>query len=62
MTPLEIKKLQVELMRVQSAKSDMELRIMERQEEIQRLEDNIKIQLAKEEEIQSQLKAGQVAK
>jgi hypothetical protein len=55
MSPLDIKKLQVELKRVDAAKEEMEQRIMERMEEVQRLEDNIKIQQAKIEEIQAKL-------
>lgn len=51
MSPLELKKLQVELLRVSAAKGEMELRIDERMEEIQRLEEHIKIQSAKEVEL-----------
>lgn len=55
MSPLELKKIQVELKRVDAAKEEMELRVQERMEEIQRLEDNIKIQVAKIEELQAKL-------
>lgn len=55
MSPLELKKIQVELLRVQAAKGEMELRIQERMEEIQRLEDSIKISEAKELELQTKL-------
>lgn len=47
----EIKKLQVELHKVQGGRMDMELRIEERLEEIQRLKDHMVIQQAKEEEL-----------
>jgi hypothetical protein len=57
MSPLELKKLQVELLRVSAAKAEMELRIAERLEEIQRLEDNIKISEAKETELQEKITA-----
>lgn len=43
-------------MRVQIAKSEMELRIAERQEEVQRLQENIKIQAAAEERLLAELK------
>jgi hypothetical protein len=55
MSPLELKKIQVELLRVQAAKGEMELRVQERMEEIQRLEDSIKISEAKEQELQAKL-------
>ena len=44
MTPREIKKKQVELMKVQAAKAEMELKILDREDDINRLVDNIKIQ------------------
>lgn len=55
MSPLDIKKIQVEIKRVDAAKEDMELRVFEREEEIQRLQDNIKIQVAKLEELNAKL-------
>lgn len=53
---LDLKRKEVELMRVQIAKSEMELRIAERQEEVQRLQENIKIQAAAEERLLAELK------
>jgi hypothetical protein len=47
MNALELKKLQAELKRVDAAKEEMEVRVLERQEEIQRLQDNIKLQEAR---------------
>jgi len=55
MSPLELKKLQVELKWVDDAKEEMELRIHERLDEIKLLEDNIKIQVAKIEELKAKL-------
>lgn len=55
MSPLEIKKLKVELLRVSAAKGEMELRVEERMEEIKRLQDNIKIQEEKEKELLEKL-------
>lgn len=46
---LEQKKLKAELLRVQSAKAEMEYVIAQRLEEIQRLEDNIKKQESTEQ-------------
>lgn len=56
MTPLEMKKLQVDLSRVRTAREDMELRTMEFEEQIARLKLNIDIQLEKEIELQTKLK------
>lgn len=51
MTDLEFKKARSELLRVQSAKAEMEYIIAERMVEIRRLEDNIKKQEAAEQAI-----------
>lgn len=55
MTPLEKKKAQVELMRVTTARCDLEIRIEEMQLEIKRLEDYITVQVNKEEELKLKL-------
>lgn len=54
---LEKKKKVVELHRVQGARMDMELKIEERQEEIKRLQDNIKIQIQREKELEEEIKS-----
>lgn len=51
MMDIELKRLNVEFKRVNSAREEMEYKIMEFQEQIKRLEDNIAIQKAKEEEL-----------
>ena len=56
MTPLERKKKEVELMRVSASKEGMELTIMERIEEIERVRDNIKVQEKKMAELEEELK------
>lgn len=55
MTELEKKKLSVELLRVNAAKEELILRIMERMEEIDRIRDMIVVQEAKEVEIKQKL-------
>jgi predicted nucleic acid-binding Zn-ribbon protein len=55
MSPLEKKKLQVELSRVRTAREDCELRIMEFKEQIERLEASIHVQLEKEAELETKL-------
>ena len=52
---LELKKMQVELLRVSAAKGEMELRIHERMDEIARIEEHLKIQEAKEVELQAKI-------
>lgn len=53
---LEKKKTQVELMRVQTARMELEYKIEERKEEIRRMEEHIKIQIDKEVELNEKLK------
>lgn len=57
MTSLELKRIKVELLRVASARADLELRIEELQDNINRLQDNIAIQKAKEDELQAKINA-----
>lgn len=53
---LEMKKTQVELMRVTTARMELEYKIEERKEEIKRMEDHIQIQIDKEAELKQKLK------
>ena len=55
MTPLERKKLEVELLRVNAAKEEMLLKILEHEDQIERLQGFAKIQEAKELEIKAKL-------
>jgi len=55
MNPLELKKLQVEYKKVNAAREDLELRILEAEENIKRLEDHVKIQKAKEDELSEKI-------
>jgi septal ring factor EnvC (AmiA/AmiB activator) len=54
-TPLEIKKVKAELLRVQSAKADFEMRVEEHMENIGRLNAQMAISEAKEEELKKTL-------
>lgn len=56
MDPLELKKTEVELLRVSAAKAELEFRIMEREQDIQRMKDNIAISELKEVELQEKIK------
>jgi len=51
MNNYEFKKLQVEFKRVNAGREEQEMRIMELQEQIQRLEASIVISIAREEEL-----------
>lgn len=55
MTELEKKKKMLELGRVKLARQEMEFKIEEKQDEIKRLQDFIKIQLEKEQELEREL-------
>lgn len=56
MSPIEFKRLKVELARVISARMEQELRIDEHKENIERLEVSITIQEAKEAELNEKIK------
>jgi len=53
---LELKKTQVEYKRVNAAREELEYRILEAQDQIDRLKLNIEIQKAKEDELQAKIK------
>jgi hypothetical protein len=53
---LELKKIKVELLRVSAAKAELELRIEERMEEINRIKEHISISEAKEKELEEKIK------
>lgn len=53
---LELKKLKVELLRVSASKAELELRIEERLDEIERIKEHIKISEAKEQELKDKIK------
>lgn len=56
MTPLEKRKKEVELARVRTARMELELKIDERLDEIERLKQHIQIQIDKENELEKELK------
>ncbi len=59
MTPMELKKLQVEYKRVNAAREEQELRILELQEQIDRVQKSIDISKLKEEELTAKLNASE---
>ena len=57
MTPLELKRMKLELVKVAAARNEIEFRIEERLDEISRLQEHIKVQEAKEAELKSKIDA-----
>lgn len=58
MTILEQKRKEVELSRVKSARVEIEFRILEREDEVERLQEALKIQIDKEIELTQGVKNG----
>lgn len=56
MSELEKKRIQAELMKVKAARLDLELKIMESEDQIQRLQTHVKIQADREAELEQKLK------
>jgi hypothetical protein len=56
MSSLEKRKKELELARVKLARQELEMHILERQEDITRLEGHIEIQIKKEKELQELIK------
>ena len=55
MTLLDLKRMKLELLKVAAARAELEFRIDERMEEINRIKDHIKVQLDKETELQNKI-------
>ncbi len=56
MNPLELKRMKLELIKVSAARAELEFRVEERLDEIERVKANIKIQLDKETELAQKIK------
>lgn len=52
---LELRRKQLELMRVEMARKELEFKVEERMDEIKRIQDNIKLQLDKEAELKKEI-------
>jgi hypothetical protein len=57
LSPLELKKLKLELLKVQSAKFEMSVRVDEALEQIERLKEHMKVQEKHEKELEAKIKA-----
>lgn len=62
MTDLDLKRMKLELVKVAAARAELEFRIEERMDEIQRLKDNIQLQKAKELELADKIGAEEKVK
>lgn len=56
MSPIEVKRKELELIKVAAARHELEFKIMEREEEIERIKTSIEVQLKKEAELKEELK------
>lgn len=56
MNALDRKRMELDLVRVRAARAELEFKIFEREEDIKRMQDNVAIQIAKEQELEAQLK------
>lgn len=61
MNPLDLKRMKLDLLRVSTAKAELQFKIEERLEDIRRIEENIKISEAKEEELKSKIAEAEAA-
>lgn len=57
MSPLDLKKLKVELIQVEAARASLELRIEERLDEIQRIQETIIISENREQELKLKIES-----
>lgn len=53
---LENERKKVELIRVRAARAELEFKILERQEEIEKIKQNIQAQLKREAELEAEIK------
>lgn len=56
-TLLDVKRKEVELKKVEASRFELEIKIMEREEEIQRVKDHLKIQDQKIDDIKKEIEA-----
>jgi len=59
MSPYELKKIQVEYKRVNAAREEQELRILEMQDQIDKIQKSVDVSLAKEQELLARISEAQ---
>lgn len=57
MSELEYKRLKMELLKASAAKAELEYKVEERRRDIARIENHIKLQEEREEQLQAEIKA-----
>jgi C4-dicarboxylate-specific signal transduction histidine kinase len=55
MNALDLKRMKLEMIKVAAARAELEFRVEERLDEINRIKDHIKVQLDKEAELQAKI-------
>lgn len=61
MSALDIKRMKLELVKVAAARCELEFRVEERMDEINRIQEHIKVQLDKEAELQGKISEAEKA-
>jgi len=61
MSPLDLKRMKLELIKVAAARHELEFRVEERLDDINRLKEHIKVQQDKEAELQAKIDAESAA-
>lgn len=56
MTELEMKRKELELIKVAAARAELEFKILEKQDEVLRIKEHIQVQLARETQLKEELK------
>lgn len=56
MTELEMKRKELELIKVAAARAELEFKILEKQEEVLRIKEHIQVQLTRETQLKEELK------
>lgn len=56
MTELELKRKELELIKVAAARAELEFKILEKQDEVLRIKDHIQAQLKREAELKDEIK------
>lgn len=61
MSQLDLKRMKLEMVKVAAARAELEFRVEERLDEINRIKDHIKVQLDKETELQGKISEAEKA-
>lgn len=56
MSPLDLKRKELELVKVAAARAELEFKILEKEDEVLRIKDHIQVQLKREAELKEEIK------